>query len=69
MKINKLKDLYLNRKKNKEPLISEETITHFRCSVCLKWWSIANIPDKYKIKSDWICPWCGCWYGGEKNKW
>jgi len=39
---------------------SVETLHHFMCSSCNKWWSIGDAPES---KKDWFCPWCG-----EKNE-
>ncbi len=36
--------------------VSTETLTHFRCELCKKWWTIGDIP---KDKDTWFCPWCG----------
>ncbi len=35
---------------------SIETLTHFNCPHCTKWWSIGD-PDVEKTA--WFCPWCG----------
>lgn len=35
---------------------SEETLVHFQCSTCTKWWTIGDAP---KDKKEWYCPWCG----------
>jgi rRNA maturation endonuclease Nob1 len=34
---------------------SIERLVHFCCTVCSKWWSIADAPDR----DHWFCPWCG----------
>lgn len=35
---------------------SLETLTHFQCGTCTKWWAIGDVlPNKH----DWYCPWCG----------
>jgi PHP family Zn ribbon phosphoesterase len=34
-----------------------ETIIHFICDKCNKWWSISDAPIDEKY--DWFCPWCG----------
>lgn len=35
---------------------SIESLSHFWCKSCKKWWSIGDAPlDKH----DWFCPWCG----------
>jgi DNA-directed RNA polymerase subunit RPC12/RpoP len=36
--------------------VSNETISHFSCGECKKWWTIG---DADKSKSYWFCPWCG----------
>jgi predicted RNA-binding Zn-ribbon protein involved in translation (DUF1610 family) len=36
--------------------ISKETLFHFHCNECQKWWTIADIDQ---IKTVWFCPWCG----------
>jgi hypothetical protein len=35
--------------------VSEERLTHFRCSACKGWWSIGDAPER----EAWFCPWCG----------
>ncbi len=35
---------------------SAETIAHFACAKCRKWWTIGDAPTQKKI---WHCPWCG----------
>jgi PHP family Zn ribbon phosphoesterase len=35
---------------------SVETLHHFSCGKCKKWWSIGDAP---KEKTEWFCPWCG----------
>lgn len=35
---------------------SVETLVHFNCPACQKWWSIGD-PDRDKTR--WFCPWCG----------
>lgn len=37
-------------------MISKETLTHFQCDECKKWWTVGDAPDN---KDDWFCPWCG----------
>lgn len=44
--------------------ISKETLTHFNCSSCKKWWSIGDFP---KTKKTIFCPWCGVKLKVEKN--
>jgi hypothetical protein len=39
---------------------SIESLSHFWCKSCKKWWSIGDAPLK---REEWFCPWCG-----EKNK-
>lgn len=36
--------------------ISKETLSHFQCPHCQKWWSIGDAHDR----EFWFCPWCGC---------
>ena len=36
--------------------VSRETLYHFRCERCNKWWTIADADTN---KTDWYCPWCG----------
>jgi hypothetical protein len=38
---------------------SLESLSHFWCASCKKWWSIGDAPLS---KKEWFCPWCG-----EKN--
>ena len=38
-------------------LISIETLVHFQCIKCNKWWSIGDAPILQKY--NWFCPWCG----------
>lgn len=35
---------------------SVESLNHFRCQECDKWWSVGDAPVE---KEDWYCPWCG----------
>lgn len=35
--------------------ISVETLSHFQCPYCQKWWSIGDAPRR----AVWYCPWCG----------
>lgn len=35
---------------------SIEKISHFRCQICDKWWSVGDAPIQKKL---WFCPWCG----------
>ena len=35
---------------------SEETIHHYQCRTCEKWWSIGAPPTPPKQQ---FCPWCG----------
>ena len=35
---------------------SIESLSHFWCVSCKKWWSIGDAP---LAKKDWYCPWCG----------
>jgi rubrerythrin len=35
---------------------SVEKLSHFRCGVCSKWWSVGDAPIS---KKEWFCPWCG----------
>lgn len=39
----------------REVTYSVESLTHFRCQVCTKWWSIGDPPKR----DFWFCPWCG----------
>ncbi|MFA4819275.1 MAG: hypothetical protein WC621_05555 [Patescibacteria group bacterium] len=34
---------------------SREELTHFKCGVCSKWWTIGDAPRQ----PTWFCPWCG----------
>ena len=43
--------------KKKEPIVSIEVLSHFRCGECKGWWSIGDAV--LREKSDWFCPWCG----------
>lgn len=36
--------------------LSKETLYHFRCKECDRWWSIADPPEEPK---ELYCPWCG----------
>ncbi|PTY07917.1 hypothetical protein DB347_06735 [Opitutaceae bacterium EW11] len=36
-------------------LRSVETLVHFQCGDCRKWWSIGDAP----ARNVWYCPWCG----------
>jgi hypothetical protein len=38
---------------------SLESLSHFWCGSCKKWWSVGDAPTKRK---EWYCTWCG-----EKN--
>ncbi|MEX2405664.1 MAG: hypothetical protein WD579_03625 [Candidatus Paceibacterota bacterium] len=44
---------------------SQETLTHFRCGKCDKWWSIGDA--KNVEKKEWYCPWCGVRQTMKKN--
>lgn len=46
----------INIAMEKENKISKETLYHFSCKECHKWWSIGDAPED---KKDWFCPWCG----------
>jgi transcription elongation factor Elf1 len=35
---------------------SIETLIHFNCRACSKWWSVG---DADRSKTEWYCPWCG----------
>lgn len=35
---------------------SVESLSHFQCESCDKWWSIGDAPLD---KKSWYCPWCG----------
>jgi rRNA maturation endonuclease Nob1 len=35
---------------------SVESLTHFICAKCRKWWTIGDAPPE---KDSWFCPWCG----------
>jgi hypothetical protein len=41
--------------------VSKETLHHFRCSICLGWWSIADLQanNNSTVEREWYCPWCG----------
>jgi len=34
----------------------QETLAHFNCYKCQKWWAISDGPKEKKV---WYCPWCG----------
>jgi hypothetical protein len=33
-----------------------ESLSHFWCKKCKKWWSVGDAPLS---KKDWFCAWCG----------
>jgi hypothetical protein len=35
---------------------SRETLDHFRCGACGKWWTIGDAPPR---RARWFRPWCG----------
>lgn len=38
---------------------SVETLIHFSCGQCRKWWSIASLPVTQVAVNEWSCPECG----------
>lgn len=46
----------LLKKKTPPNARSVESLAHFHCAHCGKWWSIGDAPQK---KTLWHCPWCG----------
>lgn len=49
----------LEKNPSKKPLPnrrSEESLAHFACAKCAKWWTIGDAPARKKL---WYCPWCG----------
>ena len=43
-------------KKENKGKKSVETLCHFSCGTCQKWWSISDAPRSKRV---WWCPWCG----------
>lgn len=50
-----IEELLEGEDKSREVTYSVEVLTHFKCLVCLGWWSIGDPP----IRDYWFCPWCG----------
>ncbi|MCR4274826.1 MAG: hypothetical protein NUW02_02135 [Candidatus Campbellbacteria bacterium] len=46
----------MKKKTQQQGLRSVERLSHFRCGVCNKWWSVGDAPT---TKKEWHCPWCG----------
>lgn len=46
----------MNKDTNIKGTRSEETLSHFQCGQCEKWWAIGDAPT---TKDTWFCPWCG----------
>lgn len=50
---------------NKIATRSVESLNHFRCQDCDKWWSVGDAPEG---KHEWYCPWCGIKQNFDNNK-
>jgi len=45
-----------------------ETLNHFRCFFCKKWWSIGDPDAAEKKVNGWYCPWCGKYQECDEEK-
>jgi len=45
--------------------IFSESLSHFSCGYCRKWWAIGDMSQK---KTKWHCPWCGKLQTFKKHK-
>lgn len=45
-----------------EHSVSKESLHHFNCGDCGKWWTIGDIAGGtggIDVQNQWFCPWCG----------
>jgi len=53
----KIASIYMSTKNGRSKgKRSVESLHHFSCVYCKKWWTIGDAPEK---KLEWHCPWCG----------